>query len=148
MENAFPASDKSAELRYAVIGAAMKVHNTLGPGLLESVYETCLCHELTIQGIPFKRQVVCPIIYNGVNTGKVFIADMIIDDQLLIELKAVNRLVPLHTDQTRTYLKLTGIPFGLLINFNTVLLKDGGLVKVELQNSAPSETQKRPTGTI
>lgn len=134
--------DDSAKLRYDIIGAAMKVHNTLGPGLLESVYETCLCQELSNQNIPFERQVAYPIIYDGVNIGKFFIADLIVDNQLLIELKAVNKLIPLHADQTRTYLKLSGISVGLLINFNTVLLKDGGLVKVELQNSLISETQK------
>lgn len=136
MESIAPVLEDPAKLRYDIIGAAMKVHNTLGPGLLESVYETCLCQELSNQNIPFKRQVPFPIIYEGVNTGKVFIADLIVNDQVLIELKAVKKLVPLHSAQTRTYLKLSGCSIGLIINFDTPLLKEGGLVKVELQNSS------------
>ena len=102
------------KLCYDIIGAAIKVHNTLGPGLLESVYETCLCQELSIQNIPFKRQVKFPIIYEGVNTHKIFCADIIVADQVLVELKAVKKLIPLHTSQTRTYLKLSGHKLGLL----------------------------------
>lgn len=131
-------ADDLSKLRYDVIGAAIKVHNHLGPGLLESVYETCLCQELSNQNIAYKRQVPFPIIYEGINTGKVFVADLIVENQILIELKAVKKLIPLHTAQTRTYLKLSGCATGLIINFDTVLLKEGGLVKVELQNSLAS----------
>lgn len=132
MENLQSVLEDSAKLSYDIIGAAIKVHNTLGPGLLESVYETCLCQELSNQNIPYKRQVPFPIIYEGLNTGKVFVADLVIADQILVELKSVKKLIPLHTSQTKTYLKLSGYKIGLIINFDTVLLKEGGLVRVEL----------------
>jgi GxxExxY protein len=134
-KNTFSESDK---LNYEIIGAAMKVHDTLGPGLLESVYEICLCQELTIRNIPFVRQVPFPIVYEGVNIGKVFIADLIVANQVLVELKSVRKLIDIHTAQTRTYLKLSGCQIGLIINFDTPRLKEGGLVKVKLQNSSSS----------
>lgn len=126
------------KLTYEIIGAAMKVHDTFGPGLLESVYETCLCHELINRNIPFIRQAAFPIIYEGINTGKVFIADLIVAEQVLVELKSVRKLIDIHSAQTRTYLKLSGCPVGLIINFNTPRLKEGGLVNVKLQNSSSS----------
>ena len=108
-----------------VIGAAIEVHRTLGPGLLESAYEQCLCHELINRGLAIQRQIPIPVIYKGKEIECGFRADLIVDDTLLIELKAVERLLPLHQAQVLTYLKLSGLSTGLFINFNTKVLKDG-----------------------
>ncbi|PHX85518.1 MAG: GxxExxY protein [Opitutia bacterium] len=105
--------------------ASVGVHRELGPGLLESVYEQCLLHELTARGISTKTQVSVPVSYRGLHLEMGFRADLILDDALLIELKAVESLLPVHKAQIITYLKLTRLPLGLLINFNVPLLKDG-----------------------
>jgi GxxExxY protein len=102
-----------------VIGAAIEVHTRLGPGLLESVYEACLCHELHKRGIGFERQVSIPIVYDGLRL------DMIVEGEVIVELKSVDALTPLHTAQLLTYLKLTGKRLGLLLNFNVPRLKVG-----------------------
>ena len=109
----------------AVIGAAMEVHHTLGPGLLESTYEMCLCRELDIRGIPFERQVPIPIEYKGVKLDCGYRADIVDDGRILVEIKAINSLLSLHDAQLLTYLKLGGWKIGLLINFNVELLKHG-----------------------
>ncbi len=108
-----------------VIGLAIDVHKALGPGLLESVYEQCLCHELKENNVQFERQVAVPITYKAANLECGFRADVIVEKTLLIEIKALERLLPVHQAQVLTYLKLSGIGRGLLINFNTKLLKDG-----------------------
>lgn len=108
-----------------VIDAAFRIHKALGPGLLESVYETCLCHELKHSGIPFKPQVALPIHYNGLTLDNGLRLDLLVDDKLIVELKAVEKMHPLYDAQLLTYLKLSGLRLGLLINFNTVLVKDG-----------------------
>lgn len=113
------------ELSQMVIGAAMRVHSKLGPGLLESAYEICLCHELSREGIPFKRQLELPIEYDGVKLDCGYRIDLLVDGSLLIELKAVEAIDRIHTAQVITYLKLTGISLGLIINFNTVHLREG-----------------------
>ncbi len=113
------------ELTYEIIGLAMRVHGRLGPGLLDSVYETCLCHELTRVALPFRRQVSIPIHYDDTRLDSGYVADMIVDGHALLELKAVERLLPLHEAQLLTYLRLTDCRVGLLINFNTVSLTDG-----------------------
>ncbi len=108
-----------------IIGAAIEVHRTLGPGLLESAYEECLCKELENADIPFKRQVVLPIIYKGDRIEPGYRVDLIVMEQVILELKTVERLLPIHEAQLPTYLKLSGIGKGLLMNFNAMPLKNG-----------------------
>ena len=113
------------DLTKQIIGAAIEVHRELGPGLLESVYEECLCHELSTRQIPFRRQVVLPLIYKTKQLDCGFRADVIIADKVLIEIKAVETVTDLHKAQLLTYLHITGLKVGLILNFNTVVLKDG-----------------------
>jgi GxxExxY protein len=113
------------DLTKQIIGAAIEVHRELGPGLLESVYEECLCHELSTRQIPFRRQVVLPLIYKTKQLDCGFRADVIIADKVLIEIKAVETVTELHKAQLLTYLRITGLKVGLILNFNTVVLKDG-----------------------
>jgi len=108
-----------------VIGCAIEVHKTLGPGLLESSYENCLLYELQEAGLLAMNQVVLPINYKSINIDAGYRLDILIPDKLIIELKAVDKLQPIHSAQLITYLKLTGIKTGLLINFNQVRLLDG-----------------------
>lgn len=108
-----------------VIGCAIEVHKALGPGLLESSYEQCLLYELLQTGIDAKSQVLLPIHYKGQQIDAGYRIDLLISNQLVIELKAVERLLPIHTAQLLTYLKLSGIKKGLLINFNVPRLGDG-----------------------
>jgi len=108
-----------------VIGCAIEVHKQLGAGLLESSYECCLMHELALQGIQAHCQVVLPIHYKGVEISAGYRLDILISDKLIIELKAVDKLTPVHTAQLLTYLKLTGIKRGLIMNFNVTKLVDG-----------------------
>lgn len=108
-----------------IIGLAMRVHHRLGPGLLESVYETCLCHELQRAGIPFRRQVPLSASYDDVRLDCGYIADVVVRDEVVLELKSVERMQPLFEAQLLTYLRLSGCRIGLLINFNTVSLTDG-----------------------
>ena len=113
------------ELTREVIGAAIEVHKVLGPGLLESAYEECLCHELKLRAIPFERQKELPIEYKGVALDCGYRLDLVVANKLVVELKACERLEPIHKAQLLTYLKLTGIQLGLLINFNVPVLKQG-----------------------
>lgn len=113
------------ELSQQIIGAAVEVHRHLGPGLLESAYEGCLAYELAHRGIAFERQKPIPVVYKDVHLDVGFRADLIIDGLVIVELKAIDGLTPVHTAQMMTYLKLTGCRLGLLINFNAALLKDG-----------------------
>ena len=110
-----------------VIGAAIEVHKTLGPGLLESAYEECLCRELELElrDIPFERQKELPIEYKGAKLDCGYRLDIVVAGKLILELKACENLQPIHEAQLLTYLKLTGIKYGLLINFNVPVLKDG-----------------------
>ena len=108
-----------------VLGAAIEVHRALGPGLLESAYEACLCHELNLCGLPFQCQLKLPVVYKGVRLDCGFKIDVIVDQRVLVEIKSVKKLIPVHEAQLLTYLRLTGIKIGLLINFNVPVLKDG-----------------------
>ena len=108
-----------------VIGCAIEVHRHLGPGLLESAYESCLCHELTIQNIPFVSQSPLDLIYKGERIDCAYRMDVVVDRALLLELKCVEYLQPIHQAQINSYLKLSGIKQGLLINFNVRILKEG-----------------------
>jgi GxxExxY protein len=115
----------NSELTYKIIGLAMRVHRRLGPGLLESVYERCLCHELDQAGIEYQRQVPLPVVYDDLLLDCGYIADIIVDGQVILELKAVEHTQPLHEAQLLTCLRLSPCRIGLLINFNTVSLTDG-----------------------
>jgi GxxExxY protein len=108
-----------------VIGAAIEVHRILGPGLLESAYEECLCHELSEKGLQFRRQVDLPISYKGIRLNCGYRIDLIVTECLIIEVKTVEKILPIHEAQLLTYLKLTGIQTGLITNFNVPVLKDG-----------------------
>lgn len=113
------------ELTERVIGLAIEVHKQLGPGLLESVYEECLCFELAEAGVPFQRQVRVPIVYRDRLLDEGFRADIVVRDELILEIKSVERMLPVHEAQLLTYLRLTRHKIGLLMNFNMVRLKDG-----------------------
>ena len=113
------------KLSEAIIGAAIDVHKYLGPGLLESVYEVCLVEELEQRGLEVKRQAHLPLYYKGRLTNKHFTIDLLVADEVIIELKAVDRMLPVYEKQLMTYLKLTQKNLGLLINFNVPRLIDG-----------------------
>ncbi len=113
------------QLTEQVIGLAIEVHRVTGPGMLESVYEGCLCHELAQAGIAFERQVGIPVTYKGVQFDEGFRADILVDRQVVVEIKAVAKLVPAHDAQVLTYLRISGLRVGLLFNFHAPLLKDG-----------------------
>jgi GxxExxY protein len=113
-----------------VIGAAIEVHRELGPGLLESAYEGCLSHELLQLGVPFRTQVEMPVVYKGRQIDCGYRADMVVDEAVIVELKSVERLQPIHEAQLMTYLRLGGKRVGLLINFNVPRLKDGVVRRV------------------
>jgi GxxExxY protein len=108
-----------------VIGLAIDVHRQLGPGLLESAYEECLCFELKQYGIVHCRQVPLPVVYKDVRLDCGYRMDVVVEEELVVEIKAVERLMPIHDAQMLTYLRLSGYKIGLLMNFNSVVLKDG-----------------------
>ena len=108
-----------------IIGAAIEVHRVLGPGLLESAYEECLCYELSLRELKFKRQVPLPIAYKGIKLACGYKMDLLVDDLVVVELKTVERLLQVHSAQLLSYLRLSGKPVGLLINFNSPTIKSG-----------------------
>jgi GxxExxY protein len=112
-------------LTQQIIGAAIEVHRHTGPGLLESAYEECLCFELTQRNLRFKRQVPLSISYKGIHLDCGYKMDLVVEDTVVLELKTVDQLLPIHAAQLLTYLKLSGKPVGLLINFNEPVLKKG-----------------------
>jgi GxxExxY protein len=113
------------ELTRLIIGAAIEVHKLLGPGLLESAYEDCLCHELALRGIHFEKQKPIPLVYKGTKLECGFRLDLLVEGQIVVELKSVDGLGPIHEAIILTYLRLSGHQVGLLINFNVPVLKDG-----------------------
>ncbi len=113
-----------------IIGAAIEVHRALGPGLLESTDEECLCHELNLRGLPFERQQSLPVRYKGAALSTGYRTDLVVANRVVVELKAVDELSPLHEAQLLTYLRLGGWPTGLLINFNVIRLQTGIIRKV------------------
>jgi GxxExxY protein len=113
------------DLSNRVIGCAIEVHRALGPGLLESAYGRCLGHELSLAEIPFAREESLPVRYKGTQIDCGYRVDLIVAERLIVELKTVDRLLPIHEAQVLTYLRLSGIKVGLLINFNVEVLKDG-----------------------
>jgi GxxExxY protein len=113
------------ELAKEIVNAAYKIHTTLGPGLLESVYETTLAHEMEQRGIKVVRQQALPVVYESIRMDIGFRADLIVGDKVIIEIKSVEAISPVHRKQLLTYLRLTGKRLGLLINFNVELIRDG-----------------------
>ncbi len=113
------------DLTEEIIGAAIEVHKALGPGLLESAYEECLCHELKLREIAFNREVSLPVVYKGVKLDCGYRLDVVVEDKVVLELKCVEGLLAIHEAQLLTYLRLTGCKVGLLINFNVAVLKNG-----------------------
>ena len=116
---------RANEASHAAIGAALKVHSALGPGLLESAYDACLFHELKQAGLYFEHEVHLPVIYEGVQLATAFRVDFIVEKCLIVELKCVERVLPVHRAQVLSYLKLTALPLGLLLNFNVPYLRQG-----------------------
>ena len=113
------------DLTDAIIGGAIEVHRALGPGLLESTYEMCLCRELSIRGLRFQRQVPIAVEYKGAKLDCGYRVDLVVDETVLVEIKAIDSLLPIHDAQLLSYLKLGGWKIGLLVNFNVELLKHG-----------------------
>jgi GxxExxY protein len=113
------------KLTQDIIAAAIEVHRNLGPGLLESAYEECFCHEFSLRKILYSRQVALPLEYKGFKLDCGYRMDLVVDGRVVVELKCVDKILPLHEAQLLTYLKLSGMSTGLIINFNTPLLKDG-----------------------
>lgn len=114
-----------SELTERIIGLAIEVHRTLGPGLLESIYEHCLCQELAEAGVAFNRQVPLSVSYKGRPLDCSYRLDLVVEQSVVVEIKSVEQLLPLHQAQLLTYLKLSGIPTGLLLNFHTPVLREG-----------------------
>jgi GxxExxY protein len=113
------------EITEKIIGCAIKVHRALGPGLLESTYEVCLIHELNKIGLSVQSQLVLPVVYDGLRLDAGYRIDLLVEDQVIVELKAVDSIHPIHEAQVISYLKLSGKKIGLLINFNVKLLTSG-----------------------
>jgi len=117
--------EKLDQITDSIIGAAIEVYRALGPGLLESAYETCLSFELTENGLKIERQKPLPVVYRGVELDCGYRLDLLIEDAVIVEVKVVDSLAPIHKAQLLSYLKLSGYKVGLLINFNVKVLKDG-----------------------
>ena len=113
------------EITSSIIKAAIEVHKHLGPGLLESAYQSCLAHELHLMGLSFEKEKGLPIEYKGIKLYCGYRLDLIVEKTVIVEIKAVDKLLPIHEAQVMTYLKLTGLRLGLLLNFNTPVIKDG-----------------------
>jgi len=114
------------ELSYKIIGAAIEVHRTLGgPGLLEGVYESCLCHELQLMGLQIQTQLLVPVKYKNVVVSEPLRLDILVEEKVIVEVKATDKVHPLHHAQLLTYLRLTGLKLGLVINFGEGIIKEG-----------------------
>lgn len=113
------------EISYKIIGAAMDVHTAMGPGLVESTYEKCLCRAFTKAGLQFRRQVPLPVRYDGVQISPAYKPDFIVEDRVVVEIKCVDRILPVHETQLVSYLRLSGLPLGLLLNFKAAHMRDG-----------------------
>ncbi len=133
------------ELTGAIISAAMRVHSILGPGLLESAYEACLLHELNKQGLRTAAQVPVPVAYDGIKLEAGYRIDLLVENTVIVELKAVDELAPIHKAQLLSYLKLSGKKVGLLINFNVVHLRDG--IK-RIVHGSPPLTSASPVSSV
>ena len=113
------------DLTGEVIGAAIEVHKHLGPGLLESAYEECLCHELSLRKITYERQIPLPINYKQLKLDCAYRLDLVVEDKVILELKSCERIEDIHKAQLLTYLKLSGLQLGLILNFNVPIMKEG-----------------------
>ncbi|MBM3179281.1 MAG: GxxExxY protein [Chloroflexi bacterium] len=122
-KHAIPLLEK--ELTDKIIGVAIEVHRILGPGLLESAYQVCVEHESALRKMSFERLVNLPLNYKGIDLDAGYVIDLVYDKRVIVELKAVERVIPVHEAQLLTYMRLTGIRVGLLLNFNVPVLKDG-----------------------
>ena len=120
-----PESQKINRITEKIIGCAIEIHRNLGPGLLESAYEECLCYELKQVGLEFKRQVPLPVIYKGINLECGYRMDIVIEDLVIVEIKAIERILPVHEAQLLSYLKIYNKKVGLLMNFHVPILKSG-----------------------
>ena len=120
-----PIPDRVEHVAKCVVDAAFRVHYQLGPGLLESAYDVCLFHAIAKRGLKVVRQVIVPVVFDGVELETGFRLDLLVEDCLIVEIKAVEAIIPVHRAQVLTYLKLTGHRLALLINFNVPLIKDG-----------------------
>lgn len=120
-----PLPEDVEELSRILVDSAFKVHKALGPGLLESVYQSCLCIELGKRGIGFETQTLVPLVYEGVRIENGLRLDLLVEKRVILELKSVDRLLPIHHSQLLTYLKLADLHLGLLINFNVGMFKQG-----------------------
>src|SRR5256885_358852 len=118
------------QLTEQIIGAAIEVHRELGPGLLESAYEQCFCHELHLRGLSFQCQLDLPVMYKGLKLDCGYRLDVVVNDSVVLELKSVEQILPIHQAQLLTYLRLSGKKVGLLINFNVAVLKNGIIRRV------------------
>jgi GxxExxY protein len=120
-----PLSLEDERIAKLIVDSAFAVHKTLGAGLLESVYETCLCHKMEKRSLVYKRQVVVPLVYDGIKFAEGFRIDVLVEGRIICELKSVERVENVHLSQILTYLKLTGNRLGFIINFNVPLIKNG-----------------------
>ena len=132
------------KLSSGIIGAAIEVHKAIGPGLLESAYEECLCHELGLRGIAFERQKPLALRYKGINLDCGYRLDIVVENLIILELKSCEKIEPIHKAQLLTYLKLSGLSLGLLLNFNVTLIKDG-IVRIvnELSEEGGGKVKKQ-----
>jgi len=130
------------EITHAIIGAAMEVHKLLGPGLLESAYEECLAREMVLRALSFERQKPVPVVYKDVKLECGYRLDFLVERQVVVELKAIESIAPIHEAVILTYLKLSGMRFALLINFNVAVLKDG--IRRYVNPKLKRETQSEP----
>jgi len=118
------------ELTRQILSAAIRVHRELGPGLLESAYQACLCHELALRGIPFEAEVPLPVPYKGIRLDCGYRMDLVVNANVALELKSIEKVLPIHHSQLMTYLRLSGLRVGLLINFNVDVLRKGIIRRV------------------
>jgi GxxExxY protein len=121
---------KHEELTEQIIGAAIEVHKALGPGLLEGVYEECLCHEFRLRNLIFERQLLVPVVYKGVTQDCGYRLDLVVADSVILELKSIERILPIHEAQVLTYMRLLSKSVGFIINFNVPVLRNGIVRKV------------------
>jgi GxxExxY protein len=121
---------KHEELTEQIIGAAIEVHRALGPGLLKAVYEECLCHEFKIRNLTFERQLLVPVIYKGVTLDCGYRLDLVVADSVILELKSIERVLPIHEAQLLPYMRLLSKSVGFIINFNVPVLRNGMIRKV------------------
>jgi GxxExxY protein len=124
------APNTGQSLTAEIISAAMEVHRALGPGLLEAAYQACLCRELALRNVPFRPQVDIPVTYKGVKLDCGYRIDLLVSEKIVVELKSVHEILPVHEAQLLTYLRLSGMRVGLLLNFNTAVLKNGNRRRV------------------